>query len=223
MNRLVRLFLIIVMLVLSAARFGSTPVAAQASPSVVGLVLNEDGNTITVVDPQTLRVMAVHRFDRVLDRPHLAAFDPASHRLYVGNKGSTLAVFDFSDVMAPRLVANLKPGGNGEIHWIALANGLVWLAHEGDSAVYAYEQAALTEPAFTAGRAEGFNTTHGAALRPGTDELWVTNRPRNAPGFVLRIDTRTRAVIGQPLRTTGNAGDRPNNVGFTSDGRWAYS
>ncbi len=222
MNRLVRLFLVIVMLVLSAARFGSTSVAAQASRSVVGLVLNEDGNTITVVDPQTLRVMAVHRFDGVLDRPHLAAFDPASHRLYVGNKGSTLAVFDLSDVMAPRLVANLKPGGNGEIHWIALANGLVWLAHEGDSAVYAYEQAALTEPAFTAGRAEGFNTTHGAALRPGTDELWVTNRPRNAPGFVLRIDTRTRAVIGQPLLTTGNAGDRPNNVGFTSDGRWAY-
>ena len=29
-------------------------------------------------------------------------------------------------------------------------------------------------------------------------------------------------MIGQPLQTTGVAGDRPNNVEFTPDGRWAY-
>ena len=46
--------------------------------------------------------------------------------------------------------------------------------------------------------------------------------PEKAPGFVLRIDARTRSVIGEPLQTTGEPGDRPNNTAFTPDGSRAY-
>ncbi len=74
----------------------------------------------------------------------------------------------------------------------------------------------------TLGPEQGFVATHGLALRPGTDELWATNRPQDAPGFVLRIDARSRAVVGEPLATTGRPGDRPNNTAFTPDGRRAY-
>lgn len=72
------------------------------------------------------------------------------------------------------------------------------------------------------GRDRGFDVVHGLAVRPGTDEVWVSNRPDQAPGFVLRIDARTRSVLGQPLRTTGSSNDRPLTIGFTADGRRAY-
>jgi hypothetical protein len=120
-----------------------------------------------------------------------------------------------SDPLAPKLVANLKPGGDGEIHRVVLAGGLVWLAHQGDSAVYAYDPNDLTAPKVAFGKEQGFNTTHGMTLRPGTDELWVTNRPPRLPGYVIRIDARTRSIVGKPILTTGVPGDQPNNVAFT--------
>ncbi len=217
-----RLLVIMMFLALSAALPGHGSAAAEQAPDIVGLVINEDGNSITVIDPATNEVLGQPDTGGVLDKPHLAAFDAASRRLYVGNKGGNLAVYDFTDAMAPTLIANLRPGGDGEIHWVVLAAGLVWLAHEGDSAVYAYDPAHLDDPVVTLGKDHGFDTTHGLALRPGTDELWATNRPKEAPGFVLRIDARSREVIGKPLPTTGTAGDRPNNTAFTPDGSRAF-
>ena len=215
-----RLCLAVAAMTLCAALVGSVATARQRP--VVGLVINEDGNSIAVIDPAAGRVLGATDVGAALTKPHLAAFDPASGRLYVGSKGAKLAVFDLADPMAPRLIESVQPGGDGEIHWVVLAAGLVWLAHQGDSAVYAYDPADLSAPAVTLGKEQGFDTTHGLALRPGTDELWATNRPEKAPGFVLRIDARTRSVIGDPLPTTGQPGDRPNNVGFTPDGRKAY-
>jgi DNA-binding beta-propeller fold protein YncE len=200
---------------------------------VVGFVINENGNSIALFDPSkdevtgALRIVNASEFPTetvasALSKPHLAAFDKQSRRLYVGNKGANLSVFDLSDMAAPRLVASVKPGGSGEIHRVVLAGGLVWLAHMGDSAVYAYDPTDFTAPRVALGKDKGFNTTHGLTLRPGTDELWSTNRPAGAPGFVLRIDVKTRTVIGQPLMTTGKVGDMPNNIEFTDDGKWAY-
>lgn len=205
----------------SALPFHAAATPAQA-PAVVGIVTNEDGNSLAIIDPETNRVLGQPDTGGVLAKPHLAAFDATSRRLYVGNKGGNLAVFDMTDPVAPVMVANLRPGGDGEIHWVVLADGLVWLAHEGDSAVYAYDPAHLDDPVVTLGKDLGFDTPHGLALRPGTDELWATNRPKEAPGFVLRIDARTRQVIGKPLPTTGTAGDRPNNTAFSPDGRRAF-
>ena len=200
--------------------------SAQSSqpdlPRVVSVVLNEGGDSLAVIDPQDGRVLAAPDLGTALDRPHLAAFDPVNHRLYVGNKGANLAVFDMTEPMAPKVVANVKPGGDGEIHSVVLAAGLVWLAHEGDSAIYAYDPANLVTPAVTLGADQGFDTPHGLTLRPASEELWVTNRPEDAPGFVLRIDARTRSVVGAPLETTRRSGDRPNNIAFTPDGRRAY-
>src|SRR5438874_3410357 len=222
MNRWVWIPVILTALLVGATLSAAGAGAARA-PRMLGLVINEDGNSIAVLDPGAGSVVGMLDTGGALNKPHIAAFDPASRRLYVGNKGANLAVYDLTTLAAPRLVANLTPGGGGEIHWVVLAGGLIWLAHEGDSAVYAYDPADLSAPKVTFGKAQGLDTTHGLQLRPGTDEVWVTNRPMKAPGTVLRIDARARAVIGQPLRTTGKDGDRPNNVGFTADGRWAYA
>ena len=73
------------------------------------------------------------------------------------------------------------------------------------------------------GKELGFNTTHGLALRPGTDELWATNRPEDAPGFVL-AHRRTDAaqVIGRAAPDNRAAWRPPNNTAFTPDGGRAY-
>ena len=93
---------------------------------------------------------------------------------------------------APQLIDSVNPGGDGEIHWVVLADGLVWLAHQGDSAVYAYEPDDLSAPAIVLGKELGFDTTHGLALRPGTDELWATNRTWQFRFTRAAVDASTR-------------------------------
>ena len=232
MTSISRLMLIVVALTLCSALVipGATArepdelagrhVAQHLRP--LGLVINEDGDSIAVIDAEAGEVIGSTDISAALSKPHLGAYDPETQRLYVGSMGSKLAAFDLADPTAPRLLESVKPGGDGEIHWIVLAEGLVWLAHQGDSAVYAYDPDDLSQPAVVLGKDLGFDTTHGLALRPGTDELWATNRPEDAPGFVLRIDAGTRSVIGEPLQTTGQPGDRPNNTAFTPDGDKAY-
>src|SRR5439155_21853094 len=148
------LLLVAAALVLCAALSGASVAGAARAPRMLGLVVNEDGNSIAVLDPGAGSVVGMLDTGGVLNKPHIAAFDPAGRRLYVGNKGSNLAVYDLTDLAAPRLVANLTPGGSGEIHWVVLAGGLVWLAHEGDSAVYAYDPADLGAPKVTFGKAQ---------------------------------------------------------------------
>src|SRR4051812_35618603 len=101
MFRLLRLALTVAALALWAVPHAPA-LAARPVPPVVGLVFNEDGNTITVIDPRTYRIIKQHDFTGILNKPHLAAYDAASRRLYVGNKGSSLVVFDVSDVLAPK-------------------------------------------------------------------------------------------------------------------------
>ncbi|HUS17870.1 MAG TPA: hypothetical protein VM536_22975, partial [Chloroflexia bacterium] len=213
---------ILVLLAAGLFALGAYAMDAPQAPGVVGWVLDEDGNSIELLDPLSGRIIGKHDFAGVLNKPHLGAYDPAAKRLYVGNKGGNFVVFDVADPLNPRVLANLKPGGNGEIHRVVLAGGLAWLAHEGDSAVYAYDMTDLGKAPLKFGKEQGFDTTHGLTLRPGSDELWASNRPTNAPGTISRIDVRTRQVIGTPLPTTGRSGDRPNNIAFTPDGRWAY-
>ena len=202
---------------------GGAGVGIAQTTQAYAFVINEDGNSIAVIDAAAGKVLIVHDMNGTLNKPHLSAYDPVTHRLYVGNKGANLVVLDMTDVMAPKTVANFKPGGPGEIHRVVLAGGMVWLAHEGDSMVYAYDvNDLLSSPKVKLGKEFGFDTTHGLTLRPGTNELWATNRPTKGQGTLLRIDVQTRLVIGKPLTTTGKEGDRPNNIEFTADGKWAY-
>lgn len=223
MNKLIRILTAFAAIsTICLGLFGPRGGASAQTAQAYAFVLNEDGDSIAVIDGMAGKVLIVHDMKGTLNKPHLSAYDPATRRLYVGNKGANVVVLDMSDVMAPKTVANFKPGGNGEIHRVVLAGGMVWIAHEGDSTVYAFDVNDLSAPRVKLGKEFGFDTTHGLTMRPGTNELWATNRPTKGQGTVLRIDTQARSVIGKPIATTGKEGDRPNNIEFTSDGKWAY-
>lgn len=73
------------------------------TPQAYGFVINEDGNSITVIEAATSKVLTVHDMNGTLNKPHLSAYDPATRRLYVGNKGANFVVLDMTDVMAPKV------------------------------------------------------------------------------------------------------------------------
>jgi DNA-binding beta-propeller fold protein YncE len=55
--------------------------------------------------------------------------------------------------------------------------------------------------------------------------VWLTNRPVNAPGYLLRFHGETHTVITTPtakLETMSVTGDEPNEFSFSPDGALAY-
>jgi DNA-binding beta-propeller fold protein YncE len=72
---------------------------------------------------------------------------------------------------------------------------------------------------------DGVGGPHYLHVRPGTNEVWLTNRSATTSGYLLRFDGASRTVITTPtakLETTGTAGDEPTEFAFSSDGLLAY-
>src|SRR5262245_2268986 len=82
-------------LTLCTAVFGAATDAK--APAGVGLVINEDGDSIATIDLASGSVIGSTDISTALDKPHLAAYDAATQRLYVGSKGAKLAAFDLAD------------------------------------------------------------------------------------------------------------------------------
>ena len=74
-----RLLLVVTAFTLWGWLWGAATVAQQSR--VVGLVINEDGNSIAVLDSQTGRIVGVTDVSAALNKPHLAAYDAATQRL----------------------------------------------------------------------------------------------------------------------------------------------
>ena len=71
----------------------------------------------------------------------------------------------------------------------------------------------------------GISVPHFMMSRPGTAEIWLTNRPVNGKGFLMRFDGDAHTVITTPtarLETASTVGDEPNELSFSSDGQLAY-
>jgi len=213
-----RLFALIVAVIGLCLAAPASAGMAQRAAAQYGYIFNEGSNAIVIFDPASGKVVGTVA-DDTLNKPHSSAYDPAGRRIFIGDLSGNLTVYDVSNPRAPRLVTVARPGGNGEIHDVFIAGGLVWLAHLGDSTVYAYDPGDFSRPLVALGKDRGFDTVHGLALRPGTDELYTLNRPAQGRGFVLRVNVRTRQVIGGPLPTTNQPGDQPNALSFSVDGR----
>lgn len=207
---------------------------ALVSHKFLAYALSEYDNAINVIDTTTNTVIFTVTVPGSLNRPHRGWVHPSQKRLYVSNKaGGKLLAFDISDPhVAPTLV-NEVTLGVADLHNVQITgastssvDGTVWVSYAGNSSdpsfVGAYKASDLTlvTKVFT-----GMTSAHGMLLRPGTSELWVTNRPSTPYGNVIRIDTDTQQPITTPvmnLPTLSQVEDQPNNLAFNGDASVAY-
>jgi|SRR6478736_429667 len=211
-----------------------TVIAASDSHRFLAYALSEYDNAINVIDTISNNVVFNVTVPGSVNRPHRGWVHPSQKRLYVSNKaGGKLLAFDISDPkVAPKLV-NEVTLGVADLHNVQITgastnavDGTVWVSYAGNSSdpsfVGAYNAADLTPitKVFT-----GITSAHGMLMRPGTNELWVTNRPSTPYGNVIRIDTTTAQPITTPvmnLPTLMQVEDQPNNLAFNGDASTAY-
>jgi DNA-binding beta-propeller fold protein YncE len=212
----------------------SATTSLAESHRFLAYVLSEYDNAINVVDTGTNAVIFTVTVPGSLNRPHRGWVHPSQKRLYVSNKaGGKLLAFDISDPRVAPTVVNEVTLGVADLHNVQITgatnravDGTVWVSYAGNttdpSFVGAYRASDLTliTKVFT-----GMTSAHGMLMRPGTDELWVTNRPSMPFGNIIRINTITQQPITTPtmnLPTLGQVEDQPNNVAFNGDAGTAY-
>ena len=104
------------------------------------------------------------------------------------------------------------------------------MANIQDGKVYVYQAADLESATPTPVKVfdtptDGVRFPHMIHVRPGSHEVWVTNRPPNLNGYLMRFNGDTRTVLTVPtatLETTSTVQDEPNEFAFSTDGQLAY-
>jgi DNA-binding beta-propeller fold protein YncE len=201
-----------------------------------GYVMAQGSSTILVIDTSTNEIVnKLTHADMV--RPAGGRFHPSLKRYYAGGTGK-VTMWDTTDIAHPVYLKTVipAPGSTGEYRGFLIyqgsptaIDGHVWMANIQDSKVYVYRTADLeaADPTpvkvFTA--TDGISAPHFLMGRPGTQEVWLTNRPVNAHGYLLRFNGETRTVITTPtakLETMSTTGDEPNEFSFSKDGLLAY-
>jgi DNA-binding beta-propeller fold protein YncE len=219
-----------------------TCVSAQAQVSNLpaqhfGYVMSQQSSTLLVVDTRTNDIVTkVTHADMV--KPAGGRFHPSLKRYYAGGTGK-VTIWDTTDVAHPVYLKTVipTPGSTGEYRGFLIyqgsptaVDGQVWMANIQDSKVYVYRAADLEGATSTPVKifdapTDGINFPHFMMHRPGTKEVWLTNRPVNANGYLLRFHGETHTVLTTPtakLETTSTTGDEPNELSFSPDGMLAY-
>jgi DNA-binding beta-propeller fold protein YncE len=218
-----------------------TAVSAQAQVSSlpahqVGYVMAQGSSTILVIDTKTNAI--VNKLKHAdLVRPAGGRFHPSLKRYYAGGTGK-VTIWDTTDAAHPVYLKTVTPapGSTGEYRGFLIyegsptaIDGQVWMANIQDSKVYVYRAADLEgadpTPVKVFAAADGVRAPHFLMRRPGTPEVWLTNRPVNAPGHLLRFHGETHTVLTTPattLETMSVTGDEPNEFSFSPDGVLAY-
>jgi DNA-binding beta-propeller fold protein YncE len=202
-----------------------------------GYVMSQQSSMLLVLDTRTNEIVKkVKHADMV--RPAGERFHPSLKRYYAGGTGK-ITMWDTTDVANPVYLKTVipAPGSTGEYRGFLIyqgsttaIDGHVWMANIQDSKVYVYRAADLEGATPTPVKVfdattDGINFPHFMMHRPGTQEVWLTNRPVNANGYLLRIHGETHTVITTPtakLETMSTTGDEPNEFSFSKDGVLAY-
>jgi YVTN family beta-propeller protein len=202
-----------------------------------GYVMSQQSNTLVVLDTSTNEIVKkVKHADMV--KPAGGRFHPSLKRYYAGGTGK-VTVWDTTDIANPVYLKTIipAPGSTGEYRGFLIYQGTttaldgnVWMANIQDSKVYVYRAADLegahpTPVKVFDATTDGISVPHFMMSRPGTHEVWLTNRPVDAKGYLLRFNGETNAVITMPtakLETTSTTGDEPNELSFSKDGSLAY-
>jgi DNA-binding beta-propeller fold protein YncE len=201
-----------------------------------GYVMSQQSSALIVLDTSTNKIIkkATHP-DMV--KPASGRFHPSTKRYYAGGTGQ-VTIWDTTNLADPVYLKTVipAPGSTGEYRGFLIYQGSttaidgdVWITNIQDSKVYVYRAAdlegATPMPVKVFDAADGVGGPHYVEVRPGTNEIWITNRTSTTNGYLLRFDGATHTVITTPaarLETTGTAGDEPTEFAFSKDGLLAY-
>lgn len=149
---------------------GAACALAQATPQEALLVLSKQAQTLAIVDPATLKVVA--RVPVGAD-PHEVIATEDGRRAYVSNYGfgryHTLAVVD---LVAQKALPAVELGALKGPHGLSYADGKVWFTAEAAKAIGSYDPATGTVDTIIG---TGQNRTHMLHVFPGTKRIVTTN------------------------------------------------
>ena len=210
--------------------------AATKPGQYFGYVMSQSSSTIMVLDTSTNTIIKKVKHPDMV-RPAEGRFHPTTKRYYAGGTGK-VTIWDTTDLANPVHLKTVVPaaGSTGEYRGFLIykgsrtaIDGEVWISNIKDNAVYVYRAAdlevATPTPVKTLGPGDGVRGPHYMQVRPGTNEVWLTNRTATTNGYLMRFDGATHTVITDPiarLETTGSAGDEPTEFSFSGDGALAY-
>jgi DNA-binding beta-propeller fold protein YncE len=201
-----------------------------------GYVMSQQSSTLLVLDTSRNEVIKkVTHPDMV--KPASGRFHPTKRRYYAGGTGK-VTIWDTTDLANPVYLKTLIPAAEsvGEYRGFLIyqgsttaIDGEVWMTNIQDSRVYVYRAADLEggtpTPVKVFDSTDGVSGPHYIESRPGTNEVWLTNRTATTNGYLLRFDGVTHTVLTMPatrLETTATPGDEPNEFAFSGDGLLAY-
>jgi YVTN family beta-propeller protein len=200
---------------LFAAALALSPAAQQATKTTgpLLLVLNKAENTLALVEPSTMKVLA-----RVPtgDGPHEVVVSPDGRTAYVSNYGAQQPGNSISviDLAARRETKRVDLGPFMRPHGLAERGGKIYLTSEIARAVARYDPAADKVDLVVG---TGQVVTHMLVLHPKRPVVYTANILSNTAS-VIELDKQEQP--GPPPRITHVAvGPKPEGLDVSPDGR----
>jgi hypothetical protein len=198
--------LILLTCVNAHAQVGSLP----APP--FGYVMSQQSSTLLVVDTSTNDIITKVTHPDMI-KPAWGRFHPSQQRYYAGGTGK-VTIWDTTDVAHPVYLKTVipAPSSTGEYRGFLIyqgsttaIDGNVWIANIQDSRVYVYRAADLeganpTPVKVFDATTDGISFPHLIMRRPGTEEVWLTNRPVNANAQAFRRNDRGKGLGALVMR-----------------------
>jgi YVTN family beta-propeller protein len=175
--------------------------AYAQSPSPALLVLEKSDNSLAIVDPASLQIVA--RVPAGPD-PHEIDASPDGKLAYISNYGgsdSTLNTISVVDVVARKALPAINLGALRSAHGLAIAGGKLYFTVETNKAIGRYDPATQGID-FVVGTGE--DRTHMVAVSASLDRIFTSNV---SSGTISIIEQTTAPAFGPP--PGGPAGAAP--------------
>src|SRR5438309_5883450 len=193
---------------------------AAQTPSSALLVLEKSDNSLAIVDPANLQIVA--RVPTGPD-PHEIVASPDGKLAYISNYGgsdSTLNTISVVDVAARKALAPINLGPLRSVHGLAFAGGKLYFTAETNKIVGRYDPATQNVDLVLG---TGQDRTHMVAVNESLDRIVTSNVSSGTISIIEQVSLPT----GPPRKTWrgSNVAARPRAEGFdvSPDGKeiWA--
>jgi YVTN family beta-propeller protein len=200
---------------------GATPVRAADTPANVLLILAKQDNTLLIVDPSNLKVIAKVPVGK---DPHEVIASTDGKTAYVSNYGSgaynTLAVVDLA---AQKALPPVNLGALRGPHGLTFVGGKAWFTAEGAKAIGSYDQATKNIDWILG---TGQNRTHMIYVSSDM-KLIVTSNVSSGTVSVIEKSAGGASGQGRPMKAPGGdwnetvvrVGDGSEGFDVTADGK----